>query len=281
MIEMNRPPEPFEKVWDETMKGVGDPAVHSRLSALKTQAHAASDAYVVAAKKQAYSSVDRSGGVKFTQHTKADLVSLYESGLVRHKDGRDIYDRLKLAAPGGICPMCGDRAVENLDHYLPKSKYPALSIAPDNLVPCCRDCNTEKQNKVPVSDGGTFLNPYFDRPNTGTWLIAVVRQGPIPSTVFMVRPLANWDSTLASRVEHHFSKLKLASYYGKKAARLHSSKRKLYADLLANVGPSAVRTHIETDADSAADAQLNGWEAATYTAWASSDWYCRTGCALQ
>ena len=277
---MDRPAEPFTTIWDESLKGIRDSAVHSRLVGMKTQANAASDAYILAAQTQTYASIDRTGGMAVTPFVRDDLNSLYSSGLVGRKDGRRIYDRLKLAAPDGICPMCGDRAVENLDHHLPKTKYPALSVAPDNLIPCCRDCNTDKGDKMPTSEGATFLNPYFDRPNTGRWLVAEVMPGPVPSTLFRVQPLASWNSILALRVEHHFAKLKLASYYSKKAARLHSSKRKLYANLVANVGPSAVRSHIEADAESAIDARLNAWEAATYTGWASSDWYCTIGCAL-
>jgi len=278
---MDRPAEPFRRIWNESLKGITDSAAHTRLTLIKAQANAASDAYSHAAGAQSFTSVDRAGGMEIDPVRKSDLNSMYTSGLVMKKDGRKIYDRLKLSAPGGICPMCGDRAVENLDHHLPKSKYPALSIAPDNLVPCCRDCNTEKKDKVPTSNGATFLNPYFDRPNTGRWLVAATIPGPVPSTIFKVQALAAWDSTLVLRVEHHFSKLKLASYYAKRAAQLHSSKRTLYANLLASVGPSAVKTHIEADADSAMSNRLNAWETATYFAWASSDWYCRFGCALR
>ena len=55
--------------------------------------------------------------------------------------GRATYDLLKLSAKGGFCPLCGQRNVSTLDHYLPKESYPDLSILPINLVRACSDCN--------------------------------------------------------------------------------------------------------------------------------------------
>ena len=43
------------------------------------------------------------------------------------------------------CPFCGIGTVSTLDHYLPKSKYPALAITPKNMIPACRDCNWERK----------------------------------------------------------------------------------------------------------------------------------------
>ncbi|WP_374187309.1 hypothetical protein ACEPPU_14540 [Priestia aryabhattai] len=61
-----------------------------------------------------------------------------------------------------VCPAClGDLNLSKaqLDHYFPKSLYPALIIQPYNLVPICSDCNTSmgtkenqgKGSKVPTS----------------------------------------------------------------------------------------------------------------------------------
>ena len=40
--------------------------------------------------------------------------------------------------------MCHTSEVDTLDHYLPKSKYPSLSINPLNLIPICNKCNKTK-----------------------------------------------------------------------------------------------------------------------------------------
>lgn len=51
----------------------------------------------------------------------------------------------------GICPICGenyyDRGGRTIDHKLPRSQYPWLSIDFDNLWVICQDCNKEKGEK--------------------------------------------------------------------------------------------------------------------------------------
>src|SRR5690606_19082725 len=52
----------------------------------------------------------------------ADLGKLYTQTFVR--DGgptRDLYELLR-KAPGNMCPLCCQRVVGTLDHYLPKAR---------------------------------------------------------------------------------------------------------------------------------------------------------------
>ncbi|OHY30721.1 hypothetical protein BI362_05655 [Streptococcus parauberis] len=58
------------------------------------------------------------------------------------------------------CPICDCSFAYSqvtLDHILPKSKFPFLSITPINLVPTCYNCNMRKNDGVP----SIVLNPYF------------------------------------------------------------------------------------------------------------------------
>lgn len=51
-----------------------------------------------------------------------------------------------------LCPACDGfntpyildvpRGHDDLDHYLPKGKYPLLAVSPDNIVPVCLPCNS-------------------------------------------------------------------------------------------------------------------------------------------
>jgi hypothetical protein len=46
---------------------------------------------------------------------------------------------------GRVCPLCdGDMNGPEVDHWLPKSVYPALSCHPKNLVPVCHRCNSRE-----------------------------------------------------------------------------------------------------------------------------------------
>lgn len=58
-----------------------------------------------------------------------------------------------------VCPACDGKAPDrqggerksDLDHYLPKSKYPLLALHPHNLVPICIECNQRiKMEKNPI-----------------------------------------------------------------------------------------------------------------------------------
>jgi hypothetical protein len=60
-----------------------------------------------------------------------------------------------------VCPVCDGTWMEptstgilgSVDHFLPRSKYPALSVHPFNLVLICETCNEDvKDNKDPLSD---------------------------------------------------------------------------------------------------------------------------------
>ena len=76
--------------------------------------------------------------------TSAELEGVYDRMVRKESAGRRIYDKLIIASPLGICHLCSHREVTQIDHYLPKSEYPRLSVVPINLVPSCSDCNKSK-----------------------------------------------------------------------------------------------------------------------------------------
>lgn len=55
---------------------------------------------------------------------------------------KQFVDQFKAAHSGRVCVVCGDhlKGVQ-VDHWIGKASYPILSIAPDNLLPMCCDCN--------------------------------------------------------------------------------------------------------------------------------------------
>ena len=52
-----------------------------------------------------------------------------------------------------MCVTCDGMMInrKTIEHYLPKSEYPALSIHPSNLVPMCDKCNNGKDNDDPLN----------------------------------------------------------------------------------------------------------------------------------
>lgn len=91
--------------------------------------------------------------------SKDDLVDLYTSKFVPDgRPGRPTYTAILQSAYRGRCALCGQLPVSTIDHYLPKSKFPAFAVFPRNMVPACERCNFIK---LTTSDRLT-LHPYYD-----------------------------------------------------------------------------------------------------------------------
>lgn len=66
------------------------------------------------------------------------------------------------------CPYCGRLREEfhggqwDIDHIIPKSTYPEYLYVPKNLAVTCKDCNTHKSNKNPLSSPVVNGLPYPD-----------------------------------------------------------------------------------------------------------------------
>jgi len=52
-----------------------------------------------------------------------------------------------------MCIICDGMMTDkrSIEHYLPRSLYPGLSIHPGNLVPMCQKCNSGKENDDPLN----------------------------------------------------------------------------------------------------------------------------------
>jgi 5-methylcytosine-specific restriction endonuclease McrA len=107
------------------------------------------------------------------QVSTREMASLYDRRFARKGSaGRPIYDAIFAAAPR--CPLCGHGTVSTLDHHLPKAHYPALAVAPLNLVPACADCNKNKIDITPMAGADGTIHPYFDDIEDDLWLVAEV-----------------------------------------------------------------------------------------------------------
>lgn len=83
------------------------------------------------------------------------------------------------------CPICDCSFAYSqvtLDHILPKSKFPFLSITPINLVPTCYNCNMRKNDRIPSK----VLNPYFHGFSPFDYLTIIIKvnvEKPFESTI--------------------------------------------------------------------------------------------------
>jgi len=76
-----------------------------------------------------------------------------------------------------VCPFCGidslicksDDGKDDYDHYLPKSKYPFISVNFENLLPMCHNCNSKNKGQVDtpfVKDTTTQRPLYYPLDNS-------------------------------------------------------------------------------------------------------------------
>lgn len=189
------------------------------------------------------------------------------------KRARALYDGLFLVSD--ICGLCGAQRATTLDHYLPKNNFPLLSVAPENLLPACPDCNKWKSDYRPDGSRAALLHPYFDEFLDEPWLHATVSE-PDKAVVFGVSPPDDWSAERTRRVLAHFHHLRLDGMFGVWAAQEIAGVRFKLERL-----PSDVRREVLSD-EAGVWSRAHGpnhWRPVMYRALVTSEWYVSEGYA--
>ncbi len=207
-----------------------------------------------------------------------EMKALYKGTLSRlGSDLRYIYDEIKTAPKNGICPLCEQRVVSTLDHYLAQSRHPALAVTPVNLVPSCADCNKVKLDMQPTSASEQTLHPYFDEVDDGVWLTASVKESVPPALVFSANPPSGWDDVKRARVLTHFQTFNLGHLYTTHAAEELLNIRHNLTMVAQHGGTDGLRAHLMEQARSRQAAAKNSWQSAMYEALTKSEWFREEG----
>jgi hypothetical protein len=209
--------------------------------------------------------------------TTAEMMRVYAGTFVKSKKTRAMYDQLKAAPKNDICPLCGQRTVSTLDHYLAQTIHPSLVVVPLNLVPACAECNKSKLDFQPTCDVEQGFHPYFDNFDDAQWLWAEVLETAPAALRFSVRGPACWAPSKIARAISHFDALDLATLYSSHGG-VEISNIRYSLERISTFGtPEDVRLLLADRAESARHAQLNSWQTATYQALSSSEWFCGGG----
>ncbi|HEX4228402.1 MAG TPA: hypothetical protein VHZ07_07015 [Bryobacteraceae bacterium] len=274
---MNRPTYSAHRTFTTCVNRVRDPVLKTRLEAVADFVEQASKQYEAAALASSLHTIaaaDLVGG----DITRDEMKRVYTDRMAKKgAPGRYIYDEIFAAPAQGRCPLCGHRAVTTLDHHLPKAHFPALGVAPLNLVPACNDCNKAKLDAIPREAADVSLHPYFDVIDNIRWLRAEVIETCPAALRFCVEPPTRWSALLQLRVARHFQRLGLGELYASESAEELLNIQHQLVEVLATDGAMTVRTELGSRATSAAQARLNGWRTAAYEAWSASDWFCNGG----
>ena len=103
------------------------------------------------------------------------------------RDHFDAFSKLNISIT--LCPICGigelkkheDKSRDQYDHYLPKALYPFSAVNFENLVPCCKECNSfdakGEQDTIEVSSNRFFF-PY-DQDHRGINLEVTLKEDDV------------------------------------------------------------------------------------------------------
>lgn len=200
------------------------------------------------------------------QLSKSDteiLTDIYKNKFTKGP-GKKYYDAI-MACADGICPFCGIGTPTTLDHYLPKNKYPLLSITPANLIPSCRDCNTSKLMYAPTKNNELIIHPYFDNIDFD-WLnshIFFYEDTTIQIKYYVDSTQIN-DNLISDRLQSHFKVNKLQEKYSSKFITEFHSKTKLFEKIIELGGKQRLIESLLDEYNSTYCYDKNSWKAAAY-----------------
>lgn len=277
MMRMDAPSLDADDVFAACISRIHDPALKLRMKSVAHLVVAASDNFDALAAKTCLHKFVRESDIGSVV-TGKEMEAVYTQRMAKKAaPGRDAYDELFNSAPNGKCPLCGHRTVSTLDHHLPKTHYPILSVVPLNLVPACGDCNKSKLAKLPTTANEETLHPYYDDIESDRWLYAVVVVGKPAALRFRVEAPALWSPVLRDRVSLHFKTLGLGSLYSAESADELMNIRGQLRTIHDAGGPVLVQLELQERAASCRKARLNGWRTAAFEAFADSAWFCDVG----
>lgn len=204
-----------------------------------------------------------------------EMAGIYDRVLVRG-GGRPLYNRIKGGAKYARCPLCGQRDVKTIDHYLPKQQYPEFSVFLANLVPCCSDCNKAKGEYLPTEYADQIFHPYFDDWSAHRMVKADVIVGNKVDVSFSIGPLQGVSPETLARARRHFKILELGPLYAAGAAVELVENKELFRRNY-QTGTNALRAELRYTAESRQRGNLNSWRAALYWGLAESEAFCEGG----
>ena len=175
---------------------------------------------------------------------KQKMVKLYNDKFSNKKyKVREYYDEIKLISPNNICPYCLKREVRNLDHFLPKTKYPSLSISDANLIPSCSDCNHDKLNSTKL-----YINYYFEEIDDVSFMKCYVDFGneDINFRFELIKP-PTWEDDKFNRLTNQFEDTDLLKFYAEQAKIEYFRKEKSFCRCVKNSSSYNERLKIELD----------------------------------
>ena len=270
-------------VFDACLEGINDASIKSRMQGSRISIFAWYALYDNLARNNCLFQVpveDNSRPCVVGSVAGNELRSLYINQLLpKRKGARKYYDKILASAPFRKCPFCGFGQATTLDHFLNKTDFSWFSVFPNNLIPCCKDCNHTKSNRHAAEEADQVLHPYYSEMDVSTdqWLFAQILQTSPATVSYYVAAPAHWSSSLATRVVRHFEEFDLAKRYSVEACNEIAGQAPSLKRLALDGGMLQIRPHLQAIAYGYLQHEKNSWKSALFQAMATNDWYCNGG----
>lgn len=118
------------------------------------------------------------------------------------------------------CPYCTLNAANTTEHILPKSVYEEFAVHALNLIPCCAECNSKKNDKFKDGSGNPlFLNFYYDiLPEKQFLFVDLSFDGRgVVNFNYRLDNVNHIDVRLFNLIRRHYEKLDLLTRFKTKA----------------------------------------------------------------
>jgi hypothetical protein len=215
--------------------------------------------------------------INLDQEGRRLLVNVYTQRFSKQASlGREYYDEIMNSAQMGICPTCGARSVRTLDHYLPKEKYPLLSVLPINLTPMCSDCNRDKGAFAATPNDPRFLHPYFDSDESIFDCLTAELQETLSPLAVKYTFTDSGAYTNSRHAVFMAAKLKLNPLYSNSAAAQLGDISSTLRRFLPEASSEKIKEYLLSEAKRHEDLPFV-WKTPLYLALAKNDWYCAGG----
>lgn len=207
--------------------------------------------------------------------SRKDLLWLYDAQLTRKTGpGREIYNKIMVTAD--LCAYCHHGVAATLDHFVPKTTVPGLSIDPWNLVPACARCNHELLDNFSSLPTEQMLHPYFT-PSIGRWLTASIDHVDPVTVRFAATPEVDLAPELQARIRNQFSRLRLGQLYSIVCASELVGLSRLLSSQFRHADASEVSAYLSELALPGFETDQNDRRAVMFETLAGDEWYCAGG----
>lgn len=199
------------------------------------------------------------------------LTAELRNALIDGYDGRTVAIKRRLAkmidslpaADADLCPYCSLDTNPDLDHFLPKARFPEFSLHARNLIPICTTCNRKKLNAFKKGNGDRlFLHPSTEPSNNALVLKAdLTFKNDGMSVRYRIDDAGLLSKTERALVDRHYLRLGLGARYSRRA---HSH----LASFKLSIGGAPMKAVSQTLDNKISTASIgepvNGWRPALY-----------------